>query len=123
MRGIDCDTWSAYFTDGQDDHLQNTLYTWYFANVCFDLIFNNCPKINIYLCNVQCHCFLRKKIKLYARVRILSSALTRVDKEMVRFMNLIVSMTSLCAPVFHPCPFFPGDGVGHVWTLLERKGL
>ncbi|BFZ13587.1 hypothetical protein BsWGS_16626 [Bradybaena similaris] len=31
-RGIACDAWSAYFTEGKSDHLQDTLYTWYFAN-------------------------------------------------------------------------------------------
>ncbi|CAG5119847.1 unnamed protein product, partial [Candidula unifasciata] len=31
-RGISCDAWSAYFTDGKSNHPPNTLFTWYFAN-------------------------------------------------------------------------------------------
>ncbi|BFZ26158.1 hypothetical protein BsWGS_29201 [Bradybaena similaris] len=33
MRGIDCNTWSAYFNGSQSDHETNALYTWYFASL------------------------------------------------------------------------------------------
>jgi hypothetical protein len=31
-RGISCDTYSARFNDSNPNHIQNALYTWYFAN-------------------------------------------------------------------------------------------
>ncbi|KAH9502166.1 hypothetical protein Btru_070292 [Bulinus truncatus] len=31
-RGIECDVWSAYFTNYSPDKAMNTLYTWYFAS-------------------------------------------------------------------------------------------
>ncbi|XP_059140052.1 uncharacterized protein LOC131928132 isoform X2 [Physella acuta] len=31
IRDIDCDTWATYMVDNAPDHLQNTLYIWYFA--------------------------------------------------------------------------------------------
>jgi hypothetical protein len=40
IRGIECDTWSAYFLDGQSDHEQDELYIWYFATTNWKKTYN-----------------------------------------------------------------------------------